>query len=672
MEHQTLRDFVARRTQSAEALDAMAAVVAPLTGLDEQAALLRQVAARAREGRFHVLLVGCFSSGKSTLLNAMVGEPVLPVKVNPCTAILTELVHGEVPAVTVHQTDGSERSLTVADFLDEFQLRTGEEEAGQEATDRFGAVDRAVVQVPLPLLADGVALLDTPGLDDDEARTARTLAALPEADAVIFVLNASRFLTDLERQTLTRHLLSRGLTNLFFPVTMVDLLASMSDDPDRDLAELTLKGRKVLGPLCQVEGEDRFAQRFFPLNARGGLFARYDPKSRQRRPQADLDALQSTGLAPFEESLEHFLVAERGEAQLALLASTARRIRAEVARRAQLDQATADASVAELEERLASLQPRFEELTRIAERVARTVDRFVDRQADRVFRELRDFMVRTEADLPEAVDSFDLGTIGGLDLLTPAGRRRVEATISRELDTWLSERTRALHEHLRPGLEEGLQRLRREVAADARDFDQVAGVILETFAGPSIELDLSSGESTGDDVDPTERWVSLAIGALLLSPGAMAAGWSEGYEGALRGTASRLAVRLAVLGLGVLLGPIGWVGLLLYAVSDGVLLAATGGSRLRKVREQVAKNLDGKLVAQADASEQAVRDQVIEALTPLREAIVEAASSEARELQATLEQTVAARARAEAEASARQHTWSEALTDLDRLLGTLG
>ena len=41
-------------------------------------------------------------------------------------------------------------------------------------------------------------LLDTPGLDDDPSRTARTLSSLPDADAVIFTLSANRFLTDLE------------------------------------------------------------------------------------------------------------------------------------------------------------------------------------------------------------------------------------------------------------------------------------------------------------------------------------------------------------------------------------------------------------------------------------------------------------------------------------------
>ena len=103
-------------------------------------------------------------------------------------------------------------------------------------------------------------------------------------------------------------------------------------------------------------------------------------------------------------------------------------------------------------------------------------------------------------------------------------------------------------------------------------------------------------------VDPVERWFSVAMGAVLLSPGAMAAGWTDGYEGALKGAASRLGVRLALLTLGALLGPVGWAGLVLYVVSDAVLLVLTGGSQLKRLRDQVAERLRGQLVAQVDAA----------------------------------------------------------------------
>ena len=49
----------------------------------------RELAARISEGRFYVACVGQFKRGKSTLINALIGENVLPVGLIPVTAVTT-------------------------------------------------------------------------------------------------------------------------------------------------------------------------------------------------------------------------------------------------------------------------------------------------------------------------------------------------------------------------------------------------------------------------------------------------------------------------------------------------------------------------------------------------------------------------------------------------------
>jgi hypothetical protein len=659
-----LDDFVRRREESADLLDDLAGLLGPLKLADGPADYLAATARRAREGRFVVLLLGCFSSGKSTLLNALLGQPVLPVKVNPCTAILTEVVYGESPGVTVHYADGTQESLDIDAFTEAFQLRTASEDAaGAEATDRFGAVDRAVVAWPLPLLRNGVVLLDTPGLDDDPIRTARTLSSLPHADAVIFTLSANRFLSDLERRTLQHDLLPLGLRNLFFPVTMVDLLDALSADPGAAWQRMEARARDVLGPLCTVDDTDRFAERFVPLDARGALSSRWDRAAGARRDPVDAEALATSGIEPFEEALERFLVDERGQAQLAHLHGAVRRIHADLQRQAELDRATADRSVAELEARQAELAPRFAQLEVIAQRVERTVDTFIERQQAAVFHDLRAFVADTERALPEAVADFDLGGLGGLDLLTPRGRARVEAQLRDQLRAWLDHRLSQWQLQLRPTLEAALVDLQRELAADADDFDAMSDRILADFAGAALEIPRLSAD--GQAVDPVERWFSVAMGAVLLSPGTMAAGWAEGYEGALKGAAGRLGVRVAILTLGALLGPIGWAGLVMYLVSDAVLLVLTGGGQLQRLKGQLAKRLEGQLVAQVDAGRDDLSAKVVEGLLPLREGLVQAARAEATELQALLDRTVSTRQQAQADAAARAERWSSILARFD-------
>ncbi|MCB9673797.1 MAG: dynamin family protein [Alphaproteobacteria bacterium] len=656
-----LDDFVRRRERAATVLDTLADSIGDLSE-DRHATQLRLAAARARQGRFVVLLLGCFSSGKSTLLNALLGRPVLPVKVNPCTAILTEVVHGEEPGVDVRFRDGRVEAHTIESFLEAYQLRTGsEEEAGAEVSDRFGDVDRAVVRWPLDLLEHGVVLLDTPGLDDDPTRTARTLSSLPDADAVIFTLSANRFLTELERKTLRRDLLPLGLTNLFFPTTMVDLLQRVSTDPEGELARIRAQAAETLGPL----GEGRF----FPLNARGALQARWDRSANGPRDPADEAGLESTGMAAFEDALETFLIEERGSAQLRHLLGTAKRIHDELGRQAGVDRATAETSVEELKSRQAELEPKFEELARIQSRVARTVDHFISRTKTVIWQDLRDLMARAEHDLPDAVAEFDLGGLAGLDLITESGRARVESRLRNELEQWLEGRVRQWQVSLEPKLEKSLSDLRNELAADARDFDDIAVGIVTDFAGGAFAL--PAPEVEDKDVDPVERWFSVAVGALLLSPGTVAAGWSEGYEGAMKGAAGRLGVRLAILGIGALLGPIGWVGLLLYAISDAVLLFLTGGQQLRRLRGHLAQQLEGRLVGQADAAREEVEARVAENLRPIRDALVAAAGAEAEDVRALLDQTIRERETAIRDAASREAHWTAVLETFDREIGEL-
>jgi hypothetical protein len=653
----TLDDFVRHRAMRADATTQLADRVRQVD--PDAAHYLAATARRVAEGRFVVLLLGCFSSGKSSLLNAMLGQPVLPVKVNPCTAILTEVTYGATPSVTVRWRDGREENWVVEAFVQQFQLHTDEGAAGSEAADRFGDVERATVRWPLPLLQHGVVVVDTPGLDDDPTRTARTLASLPDADAVIFVLSATRFLSELERRTLRQDLLPLGLRNLFFPVTMVDLLDALVSDPAAEIQRMNDRAREALGPLCVVDEQDRFSERYAPLDARAGLRARWDRTAGTRREPVDEAELSRSGLSHFEGSLERFLVNERGVAQLHHLEAAIERVRVDLTRRAALDRRTASASVDELRRRHEEQTPRLQELQAIARRVARVTDAFIERQQQSVFHDLRTFVAAIERDLPEAVSTMDLGGSATLDLLTPRGRSRVEAKLREQLHGWLEERLAAWQHALRPTIEASLRALRAELSADADDFDRLAASIVTDFAGGALAVPTTAdGEP---EVEPVERWFSVAVGAVLLSPGAMAAGWSEGYEGALKGAASRLGVRVAVLTLGALLGPVGWAGVALYVVSDAVLLLLTGGGQLHRLRQHVADRLSGQLIAQVDAGRDELSRRVAVGFAPWRQGLVGAAEAEATALAAMLDATLAERERAVRDAVEREAIWTDVL-----------
>ncbi len=163
-------------------LEALAALAAE-AGESDLAAEAAAAADRLGEGQFHLVAVGQFKRGKSTLLNALVGEPILPMGVMPVTTVITMLRHGPERAARVYFADG--RTIDVApSAIQEFVA----EARNPGNTKQVRAVE---VALPSGLLASGMCLVDTPGVGSVfEANTRATLDFVPHIDAALVVLGA--------------------------------------------------------------------------------------------------------------------------------------------------------------------------------------------------------------------------------------------------------------------------------------------------------------------------------------------------------------------------------------------------------------------------------------------------------------------------------------------------
>src|SRR3954453_16847211 len=61
--------------------------------------------------RFHLVVLGEFNHGKSTFVNSMLGQDVLPTGITPTTASINHVVHAQSPTARVVFTSGESRSL---------------------------------------------------------------------------------------------------------------------------------------------------------------------------------------------------------------------------------------------------------------------------------------------------------------------------------------------------------------------------------------------------------------------------------------------------------------------------------------------------------------------------------------------------------------------------------
>jgi GTPase SAR1 family protein len=171
----------ATRSSDARALGELANVAEEL-GEGAIGADVRQLVTRINEGRFFVACVGQFKRGKSTLLGALVGEPILPMGVVPVTAVPTVLRYGNQPTARV--LIGETWRTIPPDDLPQYVSEEWNPENSKQ-------VAGAEVFLPSPLLASGMCLVDTPGIGSVFAgNTETTKDFIPQVDAAILVVGA--------------------------------------------------------------------------------------------------------------------------------------------------------------------------------------------------------------------------------------------------------------------------------------------------------------------------------------------------------------------------------------------------------------------------------------------------------------------------------------------------
>ena len=157
-------------------------------GLTEFRPTIAMLLDRAEDTALEIAVFGRVSTGKSSLLNHVIGADLLPVGVTPVTAVPTRIGYGQKPVVRVWQ-----QGLGVSEHsIDELPAFV-DERLNPENRKRVG---RILVLYPSERLREGIIFVDTPGVGSLATRgAAETLAYLPRCDAGIVLVDGSSTLT---------------------------------------------------------------------------------------------------------------------------------------------------------------------------------------------------------------------------------------------------------------------------------------------------------------------------------------------------------------------------------------------------------------------------------------------------------------------------------------------
>jgi dynamin family protein len=204
---------------------------------------LRATRRRLVDPAFHVFVVGEFKQGKSSLVNALLNAPVCPVDDDIATSVPTAVGYAEQPrAAVLFRPPDSEDPDAGADEREPIRQDIPVDQVAQyvtEATRPANDQRVASVEVSLPrkLLADGLVIVDTPGVGGlGSAHSAATIGALPMADAVIFVSDASQEFSAPELEFLKTA--RRICPNIICVLTKTDFYPSWRKIRDLDIGHL--------------------------------------------------------------------------------------------------------------------------------------------------------------------------------------------------------------------------------------------------------------------------------------------------------------------------------------------------------------------------------------------------------------------------------------------------
>ena len=146
---------------------------------------------------YDVVVCGEVKKGKSSFINAIIGERILPVDTKVATSQAFRIVNSNKQAFYLVFTDGTKQEVERED-LENYGSQAKIDKNGEPIT--FGKiVDYMEVHTPIPFLPQSVVLVDTPGLGAIYANHATvTKRHLAKASAVIFILDPANPITEAE------------------------------------------------------------------------------------------------------------------------------------------------------------------------------------------------------------------------------------------------------------------------------------------------------------------------------------------------------------------------------------------------------------------------------------------------------------------------------------------
>jgi GTPase SAR1 family protein len=457
-------------------------------GADADRERVGTLAERLRDGRFVLAVVGEFSSGKSFLLNALLGKVqheeragskrivgLLATDINPSTATITELSYATEENAVALYPDGREERIPLG-RLARF-VAVGEEGKLHDATgDERGAPSLVRIGVDSAFLRNGFVVADTPGLASiNPAHRRATLSYLPGADAVLYLIDTQQPFTDGDASFLG--IVRRYIESIFIVQTKIDLWRMR--DGERE-AWQNASARIVAQAAIHAPGTP-----VFPLSARDyaeGLLTGSD------------DLLAQSRFREFLTALDASLVATTGRSRLRRAAGEARRLATRAADALARDAAALASDAQTLRARRGAIVPALDAFEAAAERARASFGG--------VGASLRDAIVAQGAGMRDGVQRTLARAFDTADVARLRDRAKLHIIVDDVLATAIGRFAGDVADSVAQRLRAEAKRATNEVIGAAREADVPGNLRALLDAIAAERLPVTEDAARAFDADP--------------------------------------------------------------------------------------------------------------------------------------------------------------------------
>ena len=256
------------------------------------------------EKPFKILVTGQFNSGKSSVINTLLGEELLPTKALPCTAIHTEIYYGAEKKAVMYPKpdqykDGDEPFEITPEPSEIKKYSIIKNNLSADETRVETVFEKMVIYLPSDILREGIAIIDSPGITDPLFAINYMPEAeyIADADVILYCICASWAYSPRDKNFL-EHLNDMGVSKPVIVTTYFDIIQNQGEDAVKDFSEYAINSYEnhTTRECCHF------------VNSLQGM---------QSKQSGDHEAYVESGYAGLEAFLEKYIIENCGKPRLA-------------------------------------------------------------------------------------------------------------------------------------------------------------------------------------------------------------------------------------------------------------------------------------------------------------------------------------------------------------------